>query len=150
VVVYVPVPSSKAVPWAYLAVLTVGVLALVGFFFLPFASVAGLSLTAVEGATTGGPNLWLIAGAGGFAVAVAGTSAAAGPTPRWGRVVTAIIITVTGIVGSVALYQAYQAFQFLRAQGETYAPVTLESGFWLCVLANAGLIIGGVAVAFGD
>jgi hypothetical protein len=125
-------------------------LALIGFFFLPFGSVAGLSLTAVDGATTGGPNLWLIAGTAGFAVAVAGTSAAAGPAPRWGRMVTSILIIVTGIVGSLALYQAYQAFQFLRAQGATYAPVSLQSGFWVCVLANAGLIIGGMVVAFGD
>jgi hypothetical protein len=148
-VVYVQAPATRSLQWEYLTVVLAGVLSLVGFFFLPFVSGRGLSVTAVQGAMTGGQMLWIIVGAAAVAIVVAGTSGATKPTRGWERMVTGALITVAGMAGSCTVYGFSQIFQTELAQSGTSDLVSLGAGFWLCVIANACLIIGGVLVLVG-
>ena len=146
-VVSVPLPSTRSVPWGYLAVAIVGVLALVGFLFLPFVTILRVSVTGVQYATAA-KGLWFVAAAGAAALFVGGLGAAYRPTQLWERLVSGGIVELMGIASAAALYQCYAA---LAAKSSPAIPVTslLATGFWLCVIASACLMIGGIVVLAG-
>jgi hypothetical protein len=138
------------VPWGYLALAIVGVLALVGFLVLPFATILSVTVTGVQYATaaTGAKGLWFVAAAGAVALFVGGLGAAYRPTQLWERLVSGGIVELMGIASAAALYQCYAVF---AAESSPAFPVTslLAAGFWLCVIATACLLIGGIVVLAG-
>jgi hypothetical protein len=153
-------PPKAAVPWDDLAVVAAGRLSLVGFFLLPFMSTQGfpyVSATAEQIASTGGQALWPmrlastgynflwpIVGAAGLAIVVAGTSAAARPQHGvWWRLLTCFVITLAGVVSLLA------GLWVMSIPTLSYQAVQPGAGFWACVIANAGLLIGAFAVNFG-
>ena len=146
-IVYIQLSFMNLLPWDYVLVTVAAALALVAYFCLPLVSALGLfSATGVQLSQMASDvqGLWVPVATASVAGAVSGTCLALKPTRRWVRFVTGAIIGVMGVTAIVPLYALY-----LDAVGKS-STAYLGTGFWLCGIANVGLVIGGIFVTAGE